>query len=83
VADGQIDGVIIEVWAALGSNRAGGCSFYEWRVAMAAKPQKGDIICANRGLYRHYGIYAGNGSVIHDASKQGDFGQDIRVQKHR
>lgn len=26
---------------------------------------KGDILAADRGLYRHYGIYSGDGKVIH------------------
>ncbi|GMO41699.1 MAG: hypothetical protein Ta2F_17670 [Termitinemataceae bacterium] len=34
-------------------------------------PQAGDIIYANRGLYQHYGIYCGNGKVIHFAPKHG------------
>jgi hypothetical protein len=48
---------------------------------MALKPERGDIICADRGLYRHYGIYAGNGSVIHYASNKGDFGKSVCVRK--
>jgi hypothetical protein len=31
----------------------------------------GDIIYVNRGLYKHYGVYAGNGRVIHFASYSG------------
>jgi hypothetical protein len=50
-------------------------------MVMGLKPQKGDILCANRGLYLHYGIYAGNGSVIHYAAEKGDFGSSISVQK--
>jgi hypothetical protein len=30
-------------------------------------PASGDIIYVNRGLYKHYGIYAGDGKVIHFA----------------
>jgi len=45
----------------------------------AFKP--GDIIVSDRGLYQHYGIYAGDGRVIHYASKDGDFGPDVRVRE--
>ena len=45
----------------------------------AFKP--GDIIVSDRGLYRHYGVYAGDGMVIHYASKDGDFGPDVRVRE--
>jgi hypothetical protein len=31
----------------------------------------GDIICADRLLYKHYGVYAGNNRVIHFAPKHG------------
>jgi hypothetical protein len=34
-------------------------------------PNKGDIIKANRGLYRHYGVYCGNDCVVHFAPKKG------------
>ena len=27
--------------------------------------EKGDILIVNRGLYKHYGIYARNKTVIH------------------
>ena len=27
--------------------------------------EKGDVIFVDRGLYKHYGVYAGNGKVIH------------------
>ena len=29
------------------------------------EPQPGDVLSVNRGLYRHYGIYVGNGTVVH------------------
>ena len=29
--------------------------------------KKGDVICVDRGFYKHYGVYAGNGKVIHYA----------------
>ena len=41
----------------------------------------GDVILCDRVLYKHYGIYAGNGRVIHYASKNGDFGSDVRVRE--
>jgi hypothetical protein len=33
--------------------------------------QKGDVIYVNRGLYKHYGIYNNNKSVIHFSPDQG------------
>jgi cell wall-associated NlpC family hydrolase len=44
-------------------------------------PQAGDILYTDRFLYRHYGIYAGNGKVIHYAAGNGDFGADVRVSE--
>jgi len=44
-------------------------------------PKIGDVIFTDRLVYRHYGIYAGNGRVIHYASKHGHFGLDIRVRE--
>ena len=41
----------------------------------------GDIILSNRGIYKHYGVYAGNGRVIHYSSSNGDFGLDICVRE--
>lgn len=35
-------------------------------------PDLGDVICADRGLYKHYGIYVGNGQVVHFSSKKED-----------
>ena len=34
-------------------------------------PAPGDIIYADRGLYKHYGIYIGEGQVIHFAGPKG------------
>ncbi|GHU75070.1 hypothetical protein FACS189461_0600 [Spirochaetia bacterium] len=34
------------------------------------QPQPGDVLIANRGLYKHFGIYIGNGRVIHYASNE-------------
>lgn len=33
---------------------------------------KGDILKVNRGLYYHFGVYAGNGRVIHFSAPKGD-----------
>jgi len=41
----------------------------------------GDVILCDRVLYKHYGIYAGNGRVIHYAAEKGDFGSDVRVRE--
>jgi hypothetical protein len=35
--------------------------------------KKGDVIYADRGFYKHYGIYMGNSSVIHFANKESLF----------
>jgi hypothetical protein len=43
--------------------------------------QKGDVIYAQRNNYRHYGIYAGKGKVIHYANKTGDFGFNVKVRE--
>jgi hypothetical protein len=48
---------------------------------MTGKLQPGDILGVNRGLYWHYGIYTGEGSIIHYAAKKGDFGKNVCVQK--
>jgi len=49
------------------------------------KPEKtlqtGDVISIDRLLYRHYGVYAGNGKVIHYAAENGDFGRDASVRE--
>ena len=41
----------------------------------------GDIIFCDRIIYKHYGVYAGNGRVIHYATQNGDFGADVRVRE--
>ena len=43
--------------------------------------EKGDILIVNRGLYKHYGIYAGNKTVIHYAALNGDFGDNICIHE--
>ena len=41
----------------------------------------GDIILTDRVFYKHYGVYAGKGHVIHYASSNGDFGLDACVRE--
>ena len=36
------------------------------------QPMPGDVIYASRGLYKHYGIYIGNGRVVHFAALGGN-----------
>jgi hypothetical protein len=43
--------------------------------------RQGDVIMSDRVLYQHYGVYAGNGRVIHYAAENGDFGPDVRVRE--
>lgn len=44
------------------------------------KPENGDVICVNRGLYKHYGIYVEGGNVIHYTGANGpdDFNGVVR-----
>lgn len=59
----------------------------EETVPQETEPEKqirpGDVIFVERSfnLYRHYGVYAGNGEVIHYSSRDGDFGDDISIHK--
>jgi len=41
----------------------------------------GDILVTDRFFYQHYGIYAGNGRVIHYATKNSGIGYDARVRE--
>lgn len=41
----------------------------------------GDVIGVTRGIYEHYGIYAGNGKVIHYAAENGDFGTEVAIRE--
>ena len=43
----------------------------------------GDVIFVERAgnLYRHYGVYVGDGEVIHYSSEDGDFGENISIHK--
>jgi hypothetical protein len=45
------------------------------------KLQPGDIIVTDRFIYKHYGIYAGRGRVIHYAAENGDFGNNIEIRE--
>ncbi|QEK00850.1 hypothetical protein FUT84_06470 [Treponema phagedenis] len=44
-------------------------------------PEKGDILMIDRGIYKHFGIYSGEQTVIHYADKSGDWGGNICIQK--
>ena len=35
------------------------------------KPQPGDVLSVNRGLYRHYGVYVGGETVVHFSGGRG------------
>ena len=43
----------------------------------------GDVIFVERScnLYRHYGVYVGNGEIIHYSSENGDFGDNVSIHK--
>ncbi len=41
----------------------------------------GDVIGVTRGIYEHYGIYAGSGRVIHYAAEKGDFGTEVAIRE--
>jgi hypothetical protein len=38
---------------------------------MNKNPLPGDIVYVNRGVYKHYGVYAGEGRVVHFAPRAG------------
>lgn len=44
------------------------------------RPDNGDVICVNRGLYKHYGVYVEGGNVIHYTGANGpdDFNGIVR-----
>lgn len=35
------------------------------------KAQPGDVLSVNRGLYKHYGVYVGNDTVVHFSGEEG------------
>lgn len=39
----------------------------------------GDVVGVSRTLYDHYGIYIGEGRIIHYADKTGDFGKNVSI----
>lgn len=45
------------------------------------KVKKGDIVGVNRGLYEHYGIYAGGEKVIHYTSESGDVDTENEIME--
>ncbi len=49
-------------------------SFPHYLLAMIRtinKPQPGDVLSVNRGLYKHYGVYVGNNTVVHFSGGSG------------
>ena len=53
------------------------------RVVKYNEIQFGDVVGIHRmrGLYDHYGIYTGNGGIIHYADPSGDFGTNLVVHR--
>lgn len=53
------------------------------RVVSDDELKPGDVVGVHRmrGLYDHYGIYTGNGGMIHYADPSGDFGTNIVVHR--
>jgi len=43
--------------------------------------QAGDVIFTDHLLYQHYGVYAGNGRVIHYSGESSHFGRDVGVRE--
>ena len=41
----------------------------------------GDVIGISRGIYEHFGIYIGNGKVIHYASLDGDISEENEIRE--
>ena len=41
----------------------------------------GDIIEIDRILYKHYGIYDGDGKIIHYTADNGDFGINVTIRE--
>ena len=35
------------------------------------KPMPGDVLSVNRGIYKHYGVYVGNNTVVHFSGGEG------------
>lgn len=53
------------------------------RTVSDSELRKGDVIGVHRigGVYDHYGIYTGNGKVIHFSDEGSDMGDDIRIRR--
>ena len=53
------------------------------RVVRDCKIKFGDVVGVHRmnGVYDHYGIYTGNGGMIHYADPSGDFGTNIVIHR--
>lgn len=53
------------------------------RIVKDDELRPGDVVGVHRmrGLYDHYGIYTGNGEMIHYADPSGDFGMNIIVHR--
>ncbi|MBO4698371.1 lecithin retinol acyltransferase family protein [bacterium] len=53
------------------------------RVVRDSEIKFGDVVGVHRmqGIYDHYGIYTGNGGMIHYADPSGDFGTNIVVHR--
>lgn len=45
------------------------------------KPQKGDVISVDRGLYYHYGIYSGDSTVINYTAENSDFWGKVSIME--
>lgn len=44
-------------------------------------PKPGDILILDRKIYKHYGVYVGNNTVIHYAAEGSDFSGDIAIRE--
>ena len=42
------------------------------------EPQPGDVLSVNRGLYKHYGVYVGNNTVVHFS---GGYGHELSAHR--
>lgn len=49
------------------SQNRGPVCFWSYEYPMVTKPKLGDHLVSPRGLYKHHGLYAGRGKVIHYA----------------
>lgn len=49
------------------------------RLASDSFLKPGDVIGVSRKWYDHYGVYIGEGRVIHYADKTKDFGRNVSI----